>query len=536
MTRKRLYLLCAAALFLGLCGCTREKSEEDTDKVAVSAIQVPDRYRMDMTTYTMEISTTKAAGVTTDDCLVFKLVGGKEFEFPVTAVTDHSFRVQADSRVTTGFYTLFLLHNGRRYYIGQSNIDLHVPIVIDPGTGVNLYGAVTCDGVGIPDVLVSDGDEIVKTDAQGVYQIKSDKRWKYVFVIIPSGYLPPLQGIMPEFHAALDEKAAVETPERRDFTLERVQNENFTLFVLGDMHLANRNQDVSQFDKVMKDLQETMASTSGPKYFLTLGDMTWDLYWVDNKFCFPEYIALAEKYLDGEYVFHTMGNHDNDPSAAGDFLKAFRYTRDICPTYYSFNIGGIHFIVLDDTDFNDAPVGDRSNYRADLTAGQMQWLIKDLSYVPKGSKLVISSHIPVFYPNSSLKFSNHWNGVDAPGECGTPEFIELLKDYDVQMLTAHSHEVFNYRANPNFEEHNMGAICATWWWSGKLTPGVHIGQDGAPGGYGVFTFNGTNMSHYFKSPGWPASHQFRAYDMGKVKEVVVPSLGASRAGFQKYVD
>ena len=538
MTRNTYCLLFISALLLGFSGCSRVDTGSDAESLAVSAIVVPEQYKMDMNTYSMDLSTTKGIGITTEDRLILKLVGGRELDFPVVSVTDQSFRIQADSQVTTGFYTLYLVHEGRRYYLGQVSIDLHTPIEIEPGPGVNLFGAVTCDGVGIPGVLVSDGAEIVETDGRGVYQMVSNKRWKYVFVIIPSGYMPAVQGIMPEFHAALDEKGAVEIPERRDFALKRVENDSFTLFVLGDMHLANRNKDLHQFDAVAKDLVATMGDVTGPKYLLTLGDMTWDLYWEQNSFCFPEYISIAEKYLEGEYVFHTMGNHDNDPLGDGDFMKTFRYVRDIAPSFYSFNIGRIHFIVLDDVDFNNAEPGNRSDYRADLTVEQMQWLAKDLSYVPKGSKLVISSHIPVFYPTSDcVTFKQHWNGADAPGEGGTPEFLEMVKDYDVQMLTAHSHEVFNFKVpNRNFEEHNLGAICATWWWSGNLTPGVHIGQDGAPGGYGVFTFNGTQMSHYFKSPGWPASHQFRAYDMGKVKSVIVPSLGGNKPGFQKFVD
>ena len=539
MNRKTYCLFCAAALLAGIFGCTRETPADDSGKIAVSAIVIPEQYKMDRNTYALEFETTGTTGVTTDDCIVLKLVGGRELQFPVTSVADRSLLIQTDSQVTTGFYSIFLVHEGRRYFLGQTSIDLHTPIEIDPAPGVNIYGAVTCDGVGIPGVLVSDGAEIVETDGRGVYQIASQKRWKYVFVIIPSGYMPPLQGMLPEFHAALDEAGAVELPERRDFVLDKVDNNNFTLFVLGDMHLANRNKDLSQFDAVAKDLVATMAETSGPKYLLTLGDMTWDLYWTPpNSFCFPEYIGIAEKYLSGEYVFHTMGNHDNDPAGAGDFNKAFRYVRDIGPTFFSFNIGRVHFIVLDDIDFNNTEAGNRSDYKANLTAEQMQWLAKDLSYVPKGSRLVISSHIPVYYPSSDcVTFHPHWNGADAPGEGGTAAFVDLVKDYDVQMLTAHTHEVFNYRVpGVQFEEHNLGAICATWWWSGNLTPGVHIGQDGAPGGYGVFSFTGNQMSHYFKSPGWPASHQFRAYDMGKVKEVIVPSLGGNKPGFQTYVD
>ena len=43
-----------------------------------------------------------------------------------------------------------------------------------PPTPANVIGSVTCDGVGVPGVLISDGIEIVETDANGNYRLLSD--------------------------------------------------------------------------------------------------------------------------------------------------------------------------------------------------------------------------------------------------------------------------------------------------------------------------------------------------------------------------
>ncbi|MBQ2103119.1 MAG: hypothetical protein II479_06095 [Bacteroidales bacterium] len=60
-----------------------------------------------------------------------------------------------------------------------------------PEARMTLYGKVLCEGVGVPDVVVSDGCEVVRTDADGVYQMASQKRHGYVFISVPSGYEVP---------------------------------------------------------------------------------------------------------------------------------------------------------------------------------------------------------------------------------------------------------------------------------------------------------------------------------------------------------
>lgn len=92
-------------------------------------------------------------------------------------------------------------------------------------------------------------------------------------------------------------------------------------------------------------------------------------------------------------------------------------------------------------------------------------------------------------------------------------------------------------------EHNAGAICASWWWSGYLTPGVHISPDGTPGGYSVWDVNGTDIEWIYKATGWTEDYQFRSYDLNNVHFSMadVPQMPAGvpasvKAKFQRYVD
>ncbi len=392
----------------------------------------------------------------------------------------------------------------------------------------NVTGTVRCNGAGVPDVLVSDGVEIVKTDANGNYRLQSEKRWKYVFITIPSGYEAPLNGILPEFWKEL--KADAETAEQVDFELIKASNDNYTLLVLGDMHLARRTDDLAQFEKVAGFINKTIAEAPGKVYALTLGDMTWDMYWLSNNFGFPEYLETMNGYFTDVPFFHTMGNHDNEMEKAGDWEKAFKYTENLSPDYYSFNLGKIHYIVMDNMDFTDVEPGEenRSKYAKNFTAAQLEWLRKDLSYVGKGTPIFVTAHEPLARP-SGIEWKEQLNGKDADLDT----FIGIFDGYDVRFLSGHTHNIFNKNWTPTFVEHNSGAVCASWWWSGYITPGIHIAQDGAPGGFTVWTVNGTEMTHYYQAALQSRDYQFRAYDMNCVKSTITEDL-SSHDGYPKY--
>ena len=139
----------------------------------------------------------------------------------------------------------------------------------------NVVGKVSCDGKGIAGAVVSDGEQVVLTGADGTYGLRSSKQCGYVFLSIPSGYEVEADGVIPRHFVPLA-GTAVDTA---DFRLIKSDNDRYTLFVLNDIHLTNTpaQQDIRQFrEKFVPDFRETLRTTSGKTYALTLGDMTTD--------------------------------------------------------------------------------------------------------------------------------------------------------------------------------------------------------------------------------------------------------------------
>lgn len=522
--------------FTLLCCQDPKKEETPAEKIVTTYISVPSSIEYERGG-TITIPLMGKTGIKESDQLVLRSVSNQDYVCSILSVKESSsLTFEPADGLVSGNYKLYIRRNEVSFYVGSTDITILEPLVVEPEAGTSVYGIVTCDGKGVPNVLVSDGELIVKTDANGIYQLKSAKKWKYVFVILPSGYEVPAQGILPEFHAALSQGAGV--AERRDFQLVKVDNDKFTLFVLGDMHLANRNGDLNQFKGVATTLNSCIAKAGGSRYCLTLGDMTWDLYWYSNSYTFPQYLETANTHFQDIAFFHTMGNHDNDMNSVGDYEKAFRYTRDIAPTFYSFNLGQVHFIVLDNIDYNNVGTGadNRGEYVLDYTAEQMAWLSKDLSFVDKATPVVITSHAPLSRPTGASSFNDKYmSGADSAGEANMADFISALSGYNVHFLSGHTHNVFNRRHNASFTEHNEGAICASWWWSGKETPGLHLSQDGTPGGFAVWEFNGKQIRHHYQAAGHDENYQFRAYDMNEVKKMVTPEAGNNTSKFSPFV-
>ena len=72
----------------------------------------------------------------------------------------------------------------------------------------------------------------------------------------------------------------------------------------------------------------------------------------------------------------------------------------------------------------------------------------------------------------------------------------------------------------------------------KLTPGVHISTDGAPGGYSIVDIDGTAFKWFYKATGRDASYQFRSYDRNRIEitpEKYVPNGNAAhKAALAQY--
>lgn len=451
----------------------------------------------------------------TTDTFILESDAGISYVCPIVNTTSDSFTVRLADGCETGYYKVFVKRDARKKSFGRIYINIVEDIDFKPDAGTTVYGIVSSAGVGVENVVVSDGAEVTVTNEKGIYQLKSAKKWGYVFISVPSGYEVPSVGVLPQFHRAL--KNSADVVERADFKLEKVDGQDsYKIFMLGDMHLANRMGDLGQFAQFTSDLTDYMTRHKGEKmYALTLGDMTWDRYWYSNSYYFPQYLNTVNSQIKNLQIFHTMGNHDNDFQTRSDYDAAVKYVDQICPTYYSFNIGKVHYVVMDDIDCSSYDGTESRNYVKSLSAEQLDWLAKDLSHVAKTTPVVVAMHAQVFYPTTSGFKIDH-------DQVNTLRLFDILDGYTVRFVTGHTHKLFNVTPDApivdghNFREYNSGSVCASWWWSGNLTPGIHIGTDGTPGGYGIWDVTGTDFQCLYKSTGWPEEYQFRSYDLNNV--------------------
>ena len=465
--------------------------------------------------------------------------GGISYLCSILSVSSESFTVRLADECESGSYTAYLKRDARKKQIGKIYINIVDKIDFEPSAGTTVFGLVSSEEGPVANVVVSDGTEVTVTDDKGIYELKSAKKWGYVFISVPSGYEVAAEGVFPQFYQTL--KGAADVVEQKDFKLTKVDGQDrYKLFLLGDMHLANRTNDAAQFTQFTTDLNAYMAQHSGQKmYALTLGDMTWDLYWYKNNYALPQYRETINRQVKNLQIYHTMGNHDNDFMTTSDYDAAVKYVDCIGPTFYSFNIGQVHYVVMDNIDCSAYDGTDSRNYVKKLSNEQLNWLAKDLAYVDKSTPLIVAMHAQIYKPTSTGFAFDH-------DSANTEALLAALDGYEVHFVTGHTHKVYNITPDDDvvkgrdIHEHNSGAICASWW-SGNLTPGVHVSIDGAPGGYAIWDIDGTDFAWLYKSTGWPEEYQFRSYDLNNVSFSMddvpnIPSNVLIQLAYKKYVN
>ena len=463
-------------------------------------------------------------GPKTGDVVVLKQ-GAKEITCEIVAIESDSFSFKIAPEVETGKYNFCIRRGNMTKAVRDVQFNIEKRVEVNPKDGYNLYGIITCGEEGVPGVVVSDGLEVAVTDENGIYYLKSKEYNQTVFMSVPSGYEATSNGVIPKFHKKVDGNPS--TTERADWTLTKVDNKDHVMYVLGDMHLANRTNDLGQFAVFTDDLNKQIAANKSKKqYALTLGDMTWDLYWYDNKYDLYSYVETINSSLSGIQIFHTIGNHDHEMNMAGDFNTVTAYKNVVAPTYYSFNIGDVHYVVLDNILCTNDGSGSRT-YESSLTADQIEWLRKDLSYVDKSKTVVITMHAQMYSEagKDSMEFAS--------------ELESICNGYKTHVMSAHTHVVWNNDkiADKGIFHHNSGAICGTWWWTGYYTSGLGLCKDGSPAGYYVYNMNGNDVKWRFKPTGKDFSHMFRTYDRNEIVlsgSNFTPSADASKAtAFEK---
>lgn len=498
-------------------GCNPEPGPEEPETLNITEVSIPSSIDV-VENGTITIG---GKGFKLNDQIILALVSDatKVYGSTISNVTATTASFILPDDFPTGNYKLTVKRGEESLLLGSFTINVIVDTTIPDISGMTVKGIVYCNGAGIPGVVVSDGYEVTVTNDKGIYYLPSQKKTGFVFISLPGNYEVSSSDNIPQFFKRLSGGTTV---EQKDFSLTQADNSKHVVLALADWHLANRNDDLSQYNTwFIPDINSIISgyAASGTKvYGIALGDMTWDAYWYENNFRLPDYLTQMSKI--NCKIFNIMGNHDNDPYCAGDWIAENKFREVVGPTYYSFNLGSIHYVVLDNVEYintggSQGVIGDR-NYNDVIVYDQMEWLKKDLAKVSdKNAPLIIAMHTqlfsnPVLDANGNQTSTIHLNNGSA--------LLTALQGFtDVHFLTGHTHINYSASQSASVMEHNTAAVSATWWWTGKSGyAGNHICKDGSPGGYGVWEIDGTDARWFYKSMGKPKSYQFRTYDLNSV--------------------
>jgi len=374
-----------------------------------------------------------------------------------------------------------------------------------------VYGKVLCGQTPLEGVVVSDGELTTVTNAQGEYALNSNKKYGFVFISAPSGYDVPVVNTFPQFF----KRVKAGSVEEANFNLTKVDQTDYVMLFFGDMHLANRlsGSDIKQFRTFCTEINNYAKGRR--IYSMTLGDMSWNTFW--SRYDLSDYTTeVARSMVADLRMFPTIGNHDHRADATEDFAAEAEYRSNIGPSFYSFNIGEVHYISLD----NILWTGNTSFSNA-LSAAQLAWLQQDLSYVSKTTPIVITMHAPLYYEGGKIAMTNYG------------DFFYALSGFkNVKVVTGHTHISYSTDKSSSsvpILEANSGAVCGGWWMTGS-NGYENLCPDGAPSGYRIMTVSGKNYSWVYKGTGKDVNYQFRSYDRNELQltpEKYTPNATAS---------
>ena len=368
-------------------------------------------------------------------------------------------------------------------------------------------------GKGIPGVIVSDGYDCVCTDANGVYQFKSNEFTRMVYYSIPSGY--KISGSndapsLPVFHKIISPDGNL---IRTDFTLDPLPSieTSWTFIGIGDPQCRTEAHVARYVDETLADLSETVSGKTSV-YAMTLGDIVYDY-----DYTYPLMRKSMSSVASGSGLtipfFQTIGNHDHVTTGTSDttddivddYNATLSFEKYFGPTNYSFDRGDVHIISMDNVQVTtQSSTGLSWNYKIGFTDDQIDWLAKDLSFVEnKQDKMAfLCCHIPI-RNNSSAK------NVQA-----VLKQLEAFKE--VHIMDGHTHcaeNVVYNTAHPTagdirMYEHIHGSACGAWW-----PEGVSSTTNGEPSGYTIYEIEGAHIKDWqFKGTRRDKEFQLRVFD------------------------
>ncbi len=312
---------------------------------------------------------------------------------------------------------------------------------------------------GIAGVLVSNGSTSTVSDQNGSYTLP--KAGSFVFITTPSDYTQSGSWYRSISSSQFD-FGLMHTPEKK--------TSEFTFVHMTDIHLDSDS--LSTLDEALEEIGDI-----SPAFVVATGDFVN----IGNNVTISE--AQADQWF-GAFktavsglnmpVYCAPGNHDmadisQETAQTGGSKDTYRSY--FGPTYYSFDWGDYHCIVLDP---NDVKSG-RQVYQ--ISGSQLEWLQKDLSY-RQGSPLIVFCH----EPTTSWESQSEVLDVLLAGRSAS----------EVSIFAGHAHQDL-LMDTQGIAEQVTGAFSGEWWFGSNM--------DGNGAGYRLASVTGEGISSLYKETG-----------------------------------
>lgn len=371
---------------------------------------------------------------------------------------------------------------------------------------------------GLAGVAVSNGCSVVQTDASGAYSLGLSAG-EILFITQPSGYrvhvdenqLPRFyyshypQGTPERIAGAQVEwqwdvtEATGPLPASIDFAVMRDQSahESFKAHAFAD---TQARFELSQ-DMVREELVNTLIGNPyGVQFGITVGDVM-----NDNLGLYDRHKRMMALMDIPQWTL--PGNHDINFESPNALRANETYKRHYGPTYYSFDVGNVHFVALNNVEY--AGAGQRfedGRYRGRISEDQLTWLAADLALIDSDRFVVIASHIPLI---TEAQDDSGDEPVTGPYTENFKALLDILTPFKHLYAMAGHDTSSSWKVEVNHSHgwqgdpwlaHTLAEVRGNGWTRGRADErGVRdaMMQDGNPNGFYVMHFDQTRVTPEF---------------------------------------
>jgi hypothetical protein len=372
---------------------------------------------------------------------------------------------------------------------------------------------------GIAGVMVSNGRDVVRTDAEGRWRL-SVVDGDSVFVIKPPHWSTQLgHGGVAQFsrlhqpggspkdiayrHAGVAGTGPL--PVAIDFPLIRQEESTrFEALLFADTQPENGMELGYLRDDIVAGVLGTKAA-----FGINHGDIVFD-----DLALYPRYLQILG--ATGIPWHHCPGNHDINSEAPDDRRSRETWKRVFGPRHYAFQHAGATFIVLDNVHyFGHNPGAPRSGtYCGLIGERQLQFVRNVLAQVPPEHLVVVSMHIPL------ATYQDPASPADNTADRNALLRLLSARQHTVSFsghmhLTEHHYLAGDTPAGAHGPHHHhvLAAASGGWWGGPHDGRGIPSADspDGNPNGYHVLSVDGAQYTTRFVAAAGKTSGQLRAF-------------------------